>query len=118
MKTTINLMIIMVIILVLISCNAADKARERNYEFQMYMDSWLGAHVSELLLHDHWGAYYSKVADGKGGNIYSWKKAVSDIGIYKHWSGEYRAYDNSYVQYWEFYTDPNGVITSYRYGSQ
>ncbi len=111
-----HILIVSAALALLVSCNSADIAREEAYEFKMQMDSWLGAHISELLMSDQWGAPYAFYEAGKGSGIYHWRKYVSDIRFYQRWSGDIRYENNSYLQYWNFFVDTNGIIVKYKYG--
>ncbi len=100
------------------SCFNSAKIQRDNKAFKLYMDSWLGAHISEVQLAENWGPPTSVYDDGKGGEIYSFRRSISDVYVRETWLGNYKLVDNSRTDFWEFYTNGYGIIIEYRYGSE
>lgn len=117
---SLNLFIIAIFAIILTSCSSYDIPDYSEKDFKSYMDSWLGAHVSELLMPENWGTPEKETNDGKGGRIIRYEEYFSDISINQSiWDeNDWEFSDNSYLQYWHFYVDKNGIIVRYQYGTK
>jgi len=95
-----------------ISCATGKKAAETKELIEKTLNSWVGAHISQLIA--HWGPENRTSSDGNGGTIYTWERMYMQESAYYNSYGVYQPPVNRYVVD-SFYVNANGIIYSWRH---